>query len=203
MEFESHLCYTGLMKYDVKIVGLFILLWFQFTGTPARAQEPLNPHLFQIGGYANEARSIYCVSGPAGTIFEQYIWAWVPENFGLAYITIRFNFPANLDLSSHPIFNDLVTDVIYTDYPEGTVEWNMIIADCPSGWVKIFTQEYQMSDEEAAQISILGEFSMMRDCTFILNDVVVMNELLLNDPACPTVPVVDLSWDCFKSYFTR
>jgi hypothetical protein len=198
----QHLGDSHVMKNSVVFIGTVILLGLGGSGSHALAQDPLNPQLFQVGGYADEDRTLTCVTGAAGTIFEHSLWVWVPENSGLAYITIRFRFPDNIDLNSHPVFNDLVTGVIYTDYPEGTVEWNMIIADCPSGWFKVFTQECVLLNDELSKLAILGEFSMMRDCTFILNDVVVLNELLLNDPACSGVPVEELSWDCLKSCFS-
>ena len=179
-------------------------LWFVLViagAVPSFAQPPLNPDLFQVGVYADAARTVTCVAGAPGALFEQSLWAWVPQDLGLVYITIRFDFPANLDLTSRPVFNDLVSMVIYTDYPHDTVEWNMVLTGCPSGWVRIFTQECELLDEEPSRIGVLADHSMMRDCTFVLNDIVVLNELTVNDPGCTEVPVEGVSWGGVKSLY--
>lgn len=165
------------------------------------AQSPPNEDLFQVGIYTDDSRTISCISGPAGTVFEQSVWAWVPEALGSAYITLRFGFPDNIEWMGHPVFNDLVGNVIYTDYVEGTVEWNMLMVDCPSGWIKVFTQEGELLDTEISTIRILAEHSMVRDCTFVLNDVVVLEEFVVNDPGCTNVPVAQTNWDSLKSLY--
>ena len=119
----------------------------------------------------------------------------------MAYITIRFEFPANLDLSSRPVFNDLVSDVIYSDYVGHTVEWNMLLNECPSGWVRIFRQECEILDGEPARVGILADHSMMRDCAFVLNDISVLNELTGNEPGCGVVGVEGVGWGWLKSMY--
>jgi len=182
----------------MKMMFLFLLV---FSTGQGFARQPLNSHLFQVGDYADEERTITCISGSAGAVFERHVWAWIPDNLGLAYITLRFDFPVNIDFSHHPVFHDRVIDVIYTEFTGGTAEWNMIVADCPSGWINVFTQECEFLNSAPSTIGLLGQFSMMRDCTFILNDVVVLNELVLNDPGCTTVPVVEVYWDGLKSCY--
>ncbi len=167
----------------------------------ALGQEPLSSNLPQVGGYGDDARAVTCVSGTAGASFEHVVWAWMPGDLGLAYLTLRFDFPANLDLTSYPVFNDLVMDVIYTDYPGGTVEWNMIFGGCPSGWVKVFSQECVLLDGELSRIGIQAAHSMLRDCNFVLNDVYVLNELVVNDPDCPTVQGTATVWGEVKSLY--
>ncbi len=168
---------------------------------PAFAQQPLDPELFQVGVYADDARAIICVAGSPGAVFEQSLWAWVPQDLGLAYITIRFSFPTNLDLTSRPVFHDLVSNVIYSDYVGNTVEWNMLLNECPSGWVQIFTQECTLLDGEPSHIGILADDSMMRDCDFVLNDIRVLNELTVNEPGCATVSVEGVSWGWVKGFY--
>jgi hypothetical protein len=53
-------------------------------------------------------------------------------------------------------------------------------------------------DEQLSQIGIRGVHSMVRDCTFVLNDVIVLNELTVNDPDCPTVPTAGNTWGRLK-----
>jgi hypothetical protein len=167
----------------------------------AMAAEPLPLNVFTVGVFGDDAREVTCVSGLPGDIFEQVAWAWVPDELGLAYITLRFDFPDNLDLSRRPVFNDLVTNVIYTEFTDETVEWNMIFDECPSGWIRVFTQEFVLLDDQLSQIGIHGVHSMVRDCTFVLNDVIVLNELTINDPDCPMVPTVGNTWGSMKSMY--
>ena len=180
-------------------IYLIVLLFAGLGGASAAA--PLSVDNFTVGIYGDDARAVTCVSGPPGSVFEQVVWAWVPDDLGLAYITLRFEFPENLDLSRRPVFHDLVTNVIYTDYSGGTVEWNMIFDECPSGWIKVFSQEFVLLDEQLSRIGILGANSMLRDCTFVLNDVIVLNELAVNDPDCPTVSAVTTTWSGVKSLY--
>ena len=162
-----------------------------------------NPAPFRIGGYADTDRELTCVTGPAGTVFHHVLWAYVPDSLGLVYLTVRLKFPANLDLSRRPVFNDRVFEVIYSDYPGGTLEWNMLFNECPSGWIQAFSHEIVLLDETPGAIEILGAHSMMRDCTFVLNDVAVVNSLGLNTPDCPPVPVAPTRWDHLKSLYLR
>ena len=165
------------------------------------AAEPPDLTMFAVGVFGDDAREVTCVAGSLGDIFEQVVWAWVPDQLGLAYITLRFDFPDNLDLSRRPVFHDLVTNVIFTDFTDDTVEWNMLFDECPSGWVRVFSQEFVLLDEQLSRIGIRGVHSMVRDCTFVLNDVTVLNELTVNDPECPTVPTVTTTWSGIKSMY--
>lgn len=161
--------------------------------------EPRSVGGFLVGIYGDENRSITCMTGSSGGIFQQVAWTYVPNELGLAYLTLRFDFPANVDLSARPVFNDLVNQVIITDFADGTVEWNLLFEGCPSGWVQVFSQECVLLDDLSSRIQILGDRSMVRDCTFVLNDVDVVNELLLNDPDCPNVPSATSIWGHLKS----
>ncbi len=188
------------VMFHMKLVHAILVLVLGSAST--FAQNPDVRELFQVGSYADDARTITCVSGEAGATFEHMVWAYVPDDLGLAYITLRFDFPANLDLATYrPDFNDLVADVIITDFAGGSVEWNMIFTECPSGWVKVFTHEIVILDGELSRIEILSANSMLRDCTFILNDLNVLNELVVNDPDCPTVPTTATTWSDVKSLY--
>jgi hypothetical protein len=179
----------------------FSALCFLLAFSHASAQDPLDPNLFQAGVYGDHDRTVTCISGQSGATFEQVGWAWIPDDLGAAYITLRFEFPANLDFSAHPIFHDLVVDVLVRDYPGSTVEWRMLFEGCPSGWIKVFSQQCILLDDQPSEIRIFGENSMVRDCDFILNDLSVLNNLSLNDPDCQTVSVEVSTWGWIKSIF--
>ena len=195
------LCPLSQLCYDPSMMTISMILLLLTGLSSASAAEPMSVDKFTVGVYGDDTRSVTCVSGSPGSIFQQVVWAWVPDELGLAYITLRFEFPVNLDLSRRPVFHDLVTDVIFTDYSEGTVEWNMIFDECPSGWIKVFSQEFVLLDEQLSRIGIRGADSMARDCTFVLNDVTVLNELIVNDPDCPVVPAVTATWGGIKSTY--
>lgn len=181
----------------------FIVAMLLFAGycRVAGGQPPPVPGLFQAGVFGDDDRTVTCISGQAGETFSQQLWAWVPDNLGLAYITVRFAFPANLDLSAHAVFNPLVMRVITTDYPGGTVEWNLLLADCPSGWIRIFEQRCTLLDDQPSAVRILAAHSMMRDCRFVLNDLTVLNDLQLNDPGCASSATDPTTWGGVKSRF--
>ena len=142
-----------------------------------------------------------CVSGPAGSSFDMFAWGWVPPGEGLTYVTLRFDFPGNLDMTGRPAFNDLVIDVILVDYDDGTAEWTMLFSECPSGWIELFRQKAVILDTSRSDILIVGDNSMMRDCGFVLNDIEVLAQLAVNDPDCTFVPVETGSWGAVKSLF--
>jgi len=167
----------------------------------APAQPPPDPDLFQAGIYGDDARAVTCISGQAGATFPQKLWAWVPDDLGLAYITLRLDFPDNLDLSAHPAFHPAVSGIIITRYPGGTVEWNLILTGCPSGWILVFEQPCTLLDGQPAEISILDGASMMRDCGFVLNGLVGLNNFSVNDPGCATVPTIATTWGAVKSLY--
>jgi hypothetical protein len=83
-------------------------------------------------------------------------WVWVPDDLGLGYITYRFDFPPNVSLTCLPVVPHEVLELIVTDFPDGTVEWNFIFSNCESGWVRIFTQEGEVQGEELATQSTWG-----------------------------------------------
>jgi len=188
----------GLMFFTFPAV-LFALL-LTGSGSDSPAEMRADPG-FLVGIYGDENRSVTCVTGPAGATFEQVAWAYVPNALGLASVTLRFDFPANVERSTRPVFHDLVTQVIYTDFADGTDEWNMLFVDCPSGWIQVFSQECVLLDDQPSAIQILGDHSLARDCPFVLHDVEVVNQLALNDPDCPNVPSAALTWGRLKSVY--
>jgi hypothetical protein len=165
----------------------------------ASAQYPPRPDEFFAGVYADSSRTKDCISGPAGSILDIFAWAWVPLDEGLTYVTLRFDFPAILDMTGRAIFNDLVIDVIVVDYSDGTVEWTMLFSECPSGWVELFEQRAVILDESMSRVSIVEEYSMIRDCNFVLNGIEVLGNLAVNDPDCASVPVGSCSWGAVKN----
>jgi len=182
---------------------LAVHLLLVFCWSIANAQPPPNPGAFCAGVYADESRTLDCVNGLPGASFVLYLWAWVPPDTGLAYITLRFDLPANLDLTARPTFHDQVTGVIIADYPDGTVEWTMLVVDCPTGWIRVFTQACVISDAEPAAITIIGQHSMMRDCEFVLNDIEVLNALTVNDPDCEMTALEKATWGAVKRLWQK
>lgn len=155
-----------------------------------------------VGVYADALRTQSCVGGNADGTFRQHVWAWTPPDQGLVYVTLRFDFPQNLDRRARPVFHEAVSEVILTDYSDGTEEWNMIFdGTCPPGWVEVFTQECVLLDDAPSLIGIEARHSMIRDCTFVLNDVVVVSELGLNHPGCDTVMADRSSWSAVKKVY--
>ncbi len=185
-------------RHVVTLIALWLVL--ASAGTVC-GQQPPGPDLFQAGIYADDSRTLTCLAAQPGDRFQQFVWAWVPDSLGLAYITLRFEFPANIDFSARPVFNDLVGDVIITEYNNGTSEWNLLVHECPSGWVRIFSQECVVLDAQPVKIGIQATHSMMRDCTFILNDMAVLNELAVNDPDCHSVADQPAAWGAVKSLY--
>ena len=155
--------------------------------------------MFYAGVYADRGRETGCVSGPPGSEFDMYAWGWTPPDEGLTYATLRFDFPDNLDMSARAVFNELVTDVIVVDYDDGTAEWTMLIAECPSGWIELFRQRTVIIDDSISEVSIAADHSMMRDCGFVLNDITVSGPLVINDPECAFVAAGTASWGAVKS----
>ena len=169
----------------------------------AAAQVPPRPDEFFAGVYADNTRTMSCVSGPAGSVFDLIAFAWVPLEAGLTYVTLRFEFPANIELSGRALFNGLVIDVIVVDYDDGTVEWTMLFSECPSGWIELFRQRTGILDTSRSDILIVEDNSMIRDCAFVLNDIEVLGGLAVNDPDCAFVPVETDSWGAVKSLFRQ
>ena len=183
----------------MKTMAMIMLLLVLRVG-PAAAR-PLANYTFLVALYADQSRSVTCVSGPPGTFFEQVAWVFVPNELGLAYVTFRFDFPENLDRTRRPVFNDLVLDTVFTDFPDGTVEWNMLFGGCPSGWIQVFSQECVILDSQISRIRIVGDRSLARDCNFALNGVFAISDLSLNDPECQQVSTVPMIWSSLKSMY--
>ena len=178
-----------------RLVLAFLLA--AFPGTVSAAGEP-GMASFPVGVYGDDARLVTCVTGPPGTTFHQMAWVNVPNDLGLGYITLRFDLPANVDLTTRPVFHDLVSYVVFTDFADGSVEWNMLFEDCPSGWIRVYSQECTILDDEFSRIGIRGDVSLARDCDFVLNDVRVLNQLTINDPDCPPLAAEPVGWGGLK-----
>ena len=152
-----------------------------------------------MGVYADPARARDCVIAPAGGTIEPVVWAWIPDDVGLAYVTIRFVFPDNIELLGRPVLNDLISDIIITEFPDGTSEWNMVFVDCPSGWVNVMTIPCRVRDDKPSRVEVVAARSMARDCTnFVLNGVGVASELAINEPGCGAVEIENRSWAAAK-----
>lgn len=157
--------------------------------------------VFRVGLFGDDSREVTCVKGAQGSAFDLTAWVFVPNDRGLAYVTLRLDFPDNLDLSHRPVFHDLVGDVIFNDFPDGTAEWNMIFDECPSGWIRIYTQDIVLLDDQRSLIRLVGDRSLARDCSFILNGVEVAGELSVNDPECEVVSGAVNNWGTVKSRY--
>jgi hypothetical protein len=181
------------------VTGLYVvaLLWVSDTA----AQPPPDPSLFQAGVYADSARTIECVGGPPGTDFRQYVWAWSPAGTGASYLTIRFQFPDNVGFSERPVLNDLVTNLIVSDYGIGGVEWNFILSDCPTGWILLFQQDCTILTGDASEIVIAGEFSLARNCGFELEGMSVLNNLQVETEVCKPTSVERSTWGAIKEVY--
>ena len=173
-----------------------------FTGAvDVRAQLPPDPGTFYAGIYADSARSADCVLGPAGSSFDQYVWAWVPEELGVTYLTFRFVFPSNLDLTRRPTFNDLVSRLEIVDFGHGGIEWPVFFDGCPTGWILVFWQTCTILDDTESEIRITEEYSLSRDCDFVLDGLGVLNNLSINDPGCSFAPTRTSTWGAIKSLY--
>lgn len=176
-----------------------ILAWLLWLGVGAAdGGAPARSSPLQVGLYGDDARAVACVTGPAGTVLRQVAWAWVPDDLGLAYVTLRLDVPPNLEPRGHPAFDAAVTRWIVADYPDGTVEWTLLFAGCPSGWIRLWTREFAPLDNLPARFGIRAEHSMIRDCAFVLNEVEVLNELSVNDPRCGLAPADGRTWGVLK-----
>jgi len=179
---------------------IFCIIVLVYSSTVS-AQQPPDPGSYYAGIYADESRLYNCISGPEGSGFEQYIWAWIPLDTGLNYITLRFLFPSNVDMSSRPVFNDLMTHLEVVDYGPGGVEWTVLFAGCPSGWILIFSQECIFLDTVESSIGLSEPFSFARNCQFVIHDIHVLNNLSLNNPGCIYVPAGASTWGAIKSIY--
>jgi hypothetical protein len=169
--------------------------------TYVAAQPPPDPSAFYAGIYADSARSADCFKGQAGTNFDQFVWAWVPEELGVTYLTYRFVFPANLDLTRRPIFNDLVSRLIIVDFGHGGIEWTVFFDGCPTGWILVFRQTCTILDDTESEIRITEKYSLSRDCDFVLGGLGVLNNLSINEPGCSFTPTRTSTWGAIKSYY--
>ena len=170
---------------------------------PLLATAPARAEAYRVGIYGDGDREVSCVSGSVGDSFEQVVWAFVPDDAGLVYLTLRLDFPENISLARNAIFHDQVFDVIYTDFAGGTVEWNLFLRECPSGWIEVYRHEFTLLDEESSRIRILGAHSWIRDCGFMLNQVETTSALGVNEANCGTVPTVATDWGVLKTHFAN
>jgi hypothetical protein len=183
---------------DLRTSGL-VLLVLALWSVPREA----GAEDFQAGVFGDAGRNIVCTSGAAGDLFPVHIWARVPEGEGLAYLTLRLAHAGAVEWVGRPSFHPLVQDFIVSDFPGGSTEWNLVFADCPEGWVQVFTAAGRFLSEEPGALAILSDHSMARDCDqFQLNDLAVINDLSLNHPGCEEgVPVAGTTWDALKSIY--
>ena len=158
---------------------------------------PADAMAYRAGVFSDGSDST-CIASSSATVFEQFVWAWTPGAQGMVYVTLRLSFPQNVALRSAPVFDDRVLEVIYTDYPDGSEEWNLVLADCPTGWIRLFEQEVEVLDGQPSEITIRGADSWIRDCEFELYRIDVTGGLRLNDPACESVPARERSWSILK-----
>lgn len=156
---------------------------------------------FRVGIYADQERTLTCVNGAPGAGFHQHVWAWVPPDTGLAYLTLRFRFPAVLDLTARPALHPQVADLIISEYPPDTTEWNLVLTGCPDDWILVLSQWCVITGDAEGAITILAPHSMARDCRFDLHDLEVLNNLAVNDPACETTDAGAATWSAVKSCY--
>lgn len=149
--------------------------------------------------FVSDAVDSTCVHAAAGDSFEQVVWAEAPHQSGLVYVTLRFDFPAALDFRAAPEFEDVVLELVQTPYPDGTVEWNLVLRDCPSGWVRLFRQRVTVLRTDACTVAVHGGDSWIRDCGFTLHRVDVTSELAVNEPGCGSVAAGRRSWGSLKA----
>lgn len=164
-------------------------------GGPARAQTHL------VAGYADAARSSGCAEAAPGTFVTHHGFAWVPEDQGMAYVTFRLEVPPNLAPRGAPRTGAAVSDLIVTPFADGSWEWNLLVTGCPPGWVAAFAQDYEVLDAQPAELGIRAAGSMLRDCTFVLNDVAVVSRLAVNLPGCGDVSAGPVTWGCLKARY--
>ena len=127
----------------------------------------------------------------------------MPAGEGLTYVTLRFDFPGNIDISGRGAFNPLVTDVIILEYGDGSVEWTLLFSECPSDWVWLFGQPAVILDRSRTEIRIDGANSMIRDCSFVLNGIGVLGGVAVNEPGCAAVSAGTGSWGAVKRLFRQ
>ena len=104
-------------------------------------------------------------------------------------------------LRAQPVFNNLVTEVIYTEYPDGSVEWNMVLTGCPGGFIRLFAHRIEVLDTAPARVGIRGADSWIRGCDFELRRVDTTNDLRINGPECSGVAITPGSWSRIKARY--
>lgn len=166
----------------------------------AAAQPPPDAHRFHAGVYADSSRTLDCVAGSAGTVFRMYVWAWAPSS-AANYVTIRFRFPDNIDPVGRRMLSPVVTDLIITDYATDGEEWNFIIAGCPTGWVLLVREDFEILNGGATGIAISEAPSLARNCSFVLEDIGVTATLDINGGACVATPAEPATWGAIKGLY--
>lgn len=169
-------------------------LWLA-VGTACRASD------FEVGVFADTEHTLSCLpfGGPAER--QMVLWAHLPPDEGLAYVTVRFRFPDNLRFSHPPELHPAARFFIETPFPGGSEEWNIVFDGCPGDWVPVLARAFELLDGEPSVITIAAEHSMLRDCDFTLNDVLVISELSLNDPECQEVSAAPRTWGGLKARY--
>ena len=94
----------GVDGLRMKIIFMIAIL---FAGFGKASAPDIQVGIFgDVGGEID--REITCVSGLPGATFDQVVWVRVPDDLGLAYVTIS------------PVFHDQDSKVIFTDFVDGT-----------------------------------------------------------------------------------
>ena len=163
--------------------------------------NPLRAEACRVGAWLDSGRTATCVTGGPGTVFRQEAFAYAPEPAGLAYVTFRLRFPPNIEIVGRPQLSDHVSGTVFTSFADGTEEWNFIVTGCPAGWVPIFGLDCRILDTEPALMEIRATGSLLRDCTFVLNGVVVQAEVRVNDPDCDPLPLRGTTWAGLKALY--
>jgi hypothetical protein len=162
------------------------------------AQLPINQDLLYSGVWADESRSSGTTCSESDTIIDIFIWAWVPQDAGLNYITLRMIYPPGIFEGSRPEFNEFFSELIIVDYGSGGKEWTLLFNQCPSQWVLLFRQAVTVSGTGEISISITGEHSLARDCDFVLQNMNVLNNMSINGPSCDVVSTDQATWGTIK-----
>ena len=157
---------------------------------------PSTAAAFRAGVFADTPDSS-CVADPGG--FEQLAWVWTSA--GMVYVTLRIDFPDNLESRSEPVFDSRVIEFVMTDYPDGSEEWHMVLEDCPGGWVQVFRQRVTLIDDQPSTVRIRGGDSWIRDCSFVLHRPEVIGDLGLNEAGCGSVSTLDRGWSGLKTVY--
>ncbi|MBU8922722.1 MAG: hypothetical protein KOO63_12965 [Bacteroidales bacterium] len=141
------------------------------------------------------------ICSESDTIIVLYVLAWVPQDAGLNYITLRMVYPPEIFEKSRPEFSEFFSELIVVDYGNGGIEWTLLFSQCPSQWVLVFKQAVTVSGMEEEAVSITGINSLARDCDFVLHGMNVLNNMSINGPSCDVVSTCNTTWGAIKSMY--